>query len=136
MIVSCGFSLLTCKNFTLSTLACGAELNGELVCKTFSAEVVYNVSATRNIGQGLQQFGISSLTTSVLIVSYGSAMKTTLNAVRAAITGFEIEDVSSGLSSILNKDRVRDAYDISPVEEQTSDLVQSIVTRIAVRDVR
>jgi Kinase binding protein CGI-121 len=101
-----------------------------------SAEIVYNVSATRNIGQGLQQFGVSSLTTSVLIVSYGTAMKTTLNAVRAAINGLEIEDVSSGLSSVLNKDRVRDAYDISPLEEQTSDLVQSIVTRIAVRDVR
>jgi hypothetical protein len=63
-------------------------------------------------------------------------MKTTLNAVRATINGLEIGDVSSGLSSVVNKDRVRDAYDISPLEEQTSDLVQSIVTRIAVRDVR
>jgi hypothetical protein len=112
------------------------ELHEGLVCRNLPAEVIYNVSATRNIGNGLSQFGVCDSTSSVLIVIYSVAVKSAIQAVRQAIRGVEIEDVTNGISLTANKDRIREAYSISSTEEDAGSLANSVITRIAVRDIR
>jgi tRNA threonylcarbamoyladenosine modification (KEOPS) complex Cgi121 subunit len=108
---------------------------GALVCRNMPSEIVYNLSATRNIGKALVQFGISDESTSVLFVLLRPT-KTTVDSVRAAVDGNEVLDIEAGLRNITNLAAVRTVYEISLAESKTSDIVDSIVTRMAARDIR
>jgi hypothetical protein len=72
----------------------------------------------------------------MVVVIYSVAMKTAIQAVRQAICGVEVEDVTNGISLTANKNRIREAYNISSTEEDADSLGNSVVTRIAVRDIR
>lgn len=56
-------------------------------------------------------------------------------AVRDAVVGDEVEDVEDGIGAAADLDAVRKAYDIGEREE-AGGMLEAIVTRIAVRDVR
>jgi Kinase binding protein CGI-121 len=105
------------------------------VCRNMSSEIVYNLSASRNIGKGLSEFGIGDETSSVLFVIL-SPSKSCLDEVRLVTDGQEESEVLLGLQKVTDLTAVRSIYDIAPAEEMTSDLIDSIVTRIAARDIR
>lgn len=90
------------------------------------------MSASRNIGKALTAFGVADASTSVLFVVSGGAARA---AVRAAVVGEEVEDVEDGLRAGVDLDAVRSAYGIGEREE-AGGMVEAIVTRIAVRDIR
>jgi EKC/KEOPS complex subunit CGI121/TPRKB len=108
---------------------------GTLVSRTVSTEIVYNVSAARNIGKALSQFGVSDACTSVLFVLLNPS-RATLAAVRGLVDGDEVEDVGAGLAAGADMRAVRERYDITEAEVAAGNVVDSIATRIAVRDVR
>lgn len=106
-----------------------------LVCRRVTAEIVYNVSASRNISKGLAKFGVGDHTDQILVVLLDPS-KTKLHEVRGAINGEEQENCVESLPTFADMAAIRDAYDVTTKEESASSLVGSIATRIAVRDIK
>lgn len=105
-----------------------------LSSRTVYTEIIYNVSASRNIGKALSGFGVSDVCSSVLFVLHRPSVSS-ISAVRAAVDGEEVEDVEAGLREGADLDKIRAAYDIGK-QEEAGGMVNAIVTRIAIRDVR
>lgn len=108
---------------------------GKLATRNINTELVYNISATRNISKALKQFGIADTSTYVLAVVF-SPCATKLAALRQAVEGAEVQVASDSLGDLADEALVRKVYGISDVEARAGSLVDSIVTRMACRDVR
>lgn len=100
-----------------------------------SSEIVFNMAAHRNVGKALCQFGIADSSTSILFVALEPS-KDVLLAVRSAVDGDEVLDVSAGLASHADIAAIQKVYEIPANELTSGNLTDSITTRIAVRDVR
>lgn len=118
----------------------GSQKN--LITKGVHSELVYNLSASRNISRALHTFGVASTTTDVLLAIV-DVDKTDMQKVREIVKGAEVSDVDKGLRDTLDIERVSKAYDLSKEERKWGEgdetwnlLVNAIVTRIAVRDLR
>lgn len=98
-------------------------------------EIVYNFAATRNISKSLERFGLSATTTDLLII-VPNPVETDVESIRTAVDGTEIMPPERGLKQVSDLDQIRKVYGILPEEEKITPLVDSIVTRIACRDVR
>lgn len=96
---------------------------------------MYNVSATRNIAKGLAQFGIGDTTDEILVVILEPS-KSELERVRQAVDGTVLENCLESLPRFADTSAIRKVYDITSLEESISSLVGSIVTRIAVREIK
>jgi tRNA threonylcarbamoyladenosine modification (KEOPS) complex Cgi121 subunit len=112
-----------------------AVYTGTLASRTVSSEIVYNMSAVRNIGKALTLFGLSDACESILFVLVGPT-KTALTALEDLVDGALVEDVSAGLRAGVDLDAVQKIYDLTDAEVRAGTLVDSIVTRIAVRDMK
>lgn len=108
---------------------------GTLATRSVSSEIVYNISAARNIGKALGQFGLSDTCESILFVLLAPT-KASLAALRDLVEGDVVEDVSAGLAAGADRAALQKIYDLTEGEVAAGTLVDSIVTRIAVRDVK
>lgn len=114
---------------------CREDSRKNLHCRTFASEVLYNLSASRNISKGLSAFGITDDAQSLLCI-VRTPTKSRLDAVRTLIDGDEEGNIEAGLSAVANTVRIRESYGVQDAESEVSDLPLSIATRISVRDVK
>lgn len=109
--------------------------SGALATRSLSSEIVYNLSAMRNIGSALKSFGISDACDAVLFVLV-EPTKDQLSALHKAVDGEVVEDVTTGLANGVDLETVKKIYDLTDSELSCGSLEDSIVTRIAIRDVK
>ena len=114
----------------------------KLVTKNIHSEIIYNVSASRNISKALKTFGLNSTTRNILIVALNPT-QSVLKTVQQIVDGVETTDIDEQLKQNLDVARFSKAYDVSKEErkwiEDTRNwslLVNAVVSRISVRDLR
>lgn len=110
--------------------------------KNIHSEIIYNVSASRNISKALKTFGLNSTTRNILIVALNPT-QSVLKTVQQIVDGVETTDIDEQLKQNLDVARFSKAYDVSKEErkwiEDTRNwslLVNAVVSRISVRDLR
>lgn len=103
--------------------------------RSLSSEIVYNLSATRNIGSALTCFGISETCDAVLFVVV-EPTKDKLSTLYEAVRGDVVDDVAAGLVSGVDQASLKKVYNLTDCEVSRGLLEDSIVTRVAVRDVK
>lgn len=103
--------------------------------RSISSEIVYNLGAARNIGSALTRFGISETCDAVLFVVV-EPTKDKLTTLYDAVQGDIVDDVAAGLASGMDLGSLRTVYDLTDREVSSGLLEDSIVTRVAVRDVK
>lgn len=103
--------------------------------KNIFTEIVYNLSGTRNMSKSLVRFGIADNTTD-LVVAVPNATPDNISDIRKAIEGTEITSVVDGIKQTSDLAQIRKLYAITDDEERCGSLLDSVVTRMACRDVR
>lgn len=102
-------------------------------CRNINTELVYNISACRNISQSLSSFGIGD-DCSYVLVAIVAPTPDKIHLIRQNINGDELVHVSESLVRKCDFDAVRIAYNIEQHESEAGSLLDSIVTRISCRD--
>lgn len=98
-------------------------------------EIVYNFSATKNISKSLERFSLSDTTTDLLVI-VPNPVQSDIESIRSAVSGIEITSIEEGLKQVSDLSQIRKVYGISSEEEKCASLIDSVVTRMACRDVR
>lgn len=116
-------------------LASTEDADGAKVTRNVFTEIVYCLSGSRNISTALKTFGMQDETQNVIAV-VPHPTDESLDKIRNQVEGVEIEFSNEKLQPLVDKKRVCATYSIDANELRTSSLVDSIVTRMACRDVR
>lgn len=98
-------------------------------------EIVYNLSGTRSMSKALVGFGIAEDTTDLVVV-LPNATPSNISDIRKAIEGIEIMSVVDGIKQTSDLAQIRKLYGITDDEDRCGSLLDSVVTRMACRDVR
>lgn len=106
-----------------------------MATRNIFTEIVYNFSSTRNISKSLDRFGISAATQHVLVI-LPNPSNPDIDLVRNAVEGEEVLLIQEGLKQISDVAQIRNVYGIPIEEGKSSSLIDSVVTRMACRDVR
>ncbi len=122
------------KHFSTLLFLRFSVFDSSLASRNVNTEILYNLSATRNIGKALKTFGITEASDYVLAVVMNSTAEA-VGRVRDAIAGEEVVDVENGLREYADKGRICSQYGIEEKERSAGSLVDSVVTRIACRDI-
>ncbi|KAJ1622993.1 kinase binding protein CGI-121-domain-containing protein, partial [Pavlovales sp. CCMP2436] len=113
--------------FAASMLAVHAEERGKLVTHALPSEVVYALSASKQINEAFRRFGASETSARIVIVTFDAAAAARLHD---AVRG-KLADPRS-LATSFDDTAVRKAYRISETELRVSSLLDAIVSRIAI----
>jgi len=105
-----------------------------MTCRNINTEVVCCISGHISISKALTNFGISENTSYMLAVIMDPTSEKIAN-VRDVVTGSELLGVEKELAARCQVDLVRRMYDISERENGSSELLDSIVSRIACREI-
>lgn len=105
-----------------------------LKCRNVNTQFVSCISPHISISKALTNFGISEDTTYMLAVVMDPTPEKIAN-LRQVVVGTELQGVENELKSRYEADLVRQKYDISQRENATSELLDSIVSRIACREI-
>mmetsp|Transcript_5309 Transcript_5309/g.10897 ORF Transcript_5309/g.10897 Transcript_5309/m.10897 type:complete len:176 (-) Transcript_5309:102-629(-) len=108
--------------------------SGSLISKSVHHEVLYYLSAVRNVGRGLQLVGARDETRDVLIVAV-NAEDEFIQDLRRFIDGMEVGSIESGLEDIADEARIRALYKIDDSELECGTLSDAVLMRMAIRDV-
>ncbi|CAL8470265.1 g9807 [Coccomyxa elongata] len=108
--------------------ALAAHLRGSLRTRSLHAELVYNLSGSKHVGQSLQRFGLSEDTDQILVASFH--MDDTDAAKVLSIVEGEPADLHT-LSSLTDLATVKKVYKIVPPELDVGTLADAICCRIA-----
>lgn len=111
-----------------------AERTASLKCRNMNIEIVYNLSAMRNISKALEAFGVNGSSSNVIVIVI-SPTPEKLNSIRNELSGTEVCNIAEKLRSYNNEERVCNYYGISEYELVNSTLLDTIVSRIACRDI-
>ncbi|KAL1122983.1 hypothetical protein AAG570_003307 [Ranatra chinensis] len=104
----------------------------DLTTKSVITETLYNLSPSKNIRQSLVNFGIGAGDKDVLVFVVGDDDDFRhLEAARHVISGRWV-DINE-LEGISDKSRIKKMYDIKDTESECFDLLDSVVSRIAVK---
>lgn len=106
-----------------------------MATKNIFIETVYNFAATRNISKSLERFGLSDTTTDVLVI-VPNPVENDIESIRSSVNGIETKSIEEGLRQVSDLTQIRKVYGISLEEEKRASLIDSVVTRMACRDVR
>ena len=111
-----------------------AEKFGELVTKSVFTETLYNLSITKSISKALNLFGSVDKDTEIMVgfIYKQDEKDSALKRILDLIQGDQIS--LSRLGNFSDVERIQDIYKISDTELQVSTLVDSISTRISVKD--
>lgn len=110
------------------------EKNGKLVTRTVYTEMLYSLSISKNITQSLQTFGSVENDAEILVAliddpeSRESQLENIVQAVKGKQTSL------SELKSYSKIDEIKMLYKIDDVELGVSSMIDSIASRISVRD--
>lgn len=98
-------------------------------------EIVYNLSGSRNISKALQRFGVADDTCDILI-AIPNARAEHIALIRDAVDGSEQTAIADGLKELSDVKQITSVYGISDQELRNAPLLDSVVSRMACRDLR
>lgn len=93
------------------------------------------MSASRNISKALKTFGIGQDTTEMLVIIPHPQISE-IDKIRHAINGEEVPVTENSVKDAFDRDAVKSTFAISEKELACGTLVDSIVTRMACRDIK
>lgn len=126
LIVSCFQIVIAANKAVLFKKA------GKLATKSLNTELLYNLSISRNITDSLKTFGIDDKDDHIVIVIFQENGENKFERMKNHFTG-EICDAEE-IFKLSNAKLIRDIYKITDTELEVSDLSDSVVSRIATKD--
>lgn len=112
--------------------AVNAKTTGKLKTRNINSEVVFCLSPSNSITDSLKKFGVSPEDSAVIAVTVddfdGQKMQVVLQHIDGEMVPLE------QLHRYTDEDTVKKVYKINDVELQKSSLLDSVVTRIAVKE--
>ncbi|XP_066245112.1 EKC/KEOPS complex subunit TPRKB-like [Euwallacea similis] len=127
---------LICDPFQVVIAANKTLTSKKRTTKSIFTEMLYNLSPSSNISQSLLKFGVDDKSTSLLVVTLennGSKSDLEMSDNIFALVKGNILDISElGCTSDIHA--IRKIYKISDAEYHNVDLLDSVVSRIAVKE--
>ena len=111
-----------------------AEMFGDLVTKSVFTETLYNLSITKSISKALNLFGSIDKDTEIMagLIHKEDEKEAVLKSFLDLIQGEQVP--LSRLGDFSDVEKIQKIYKINEIELQVSTLVDSIATRISVKD--
>lgn len=114
--------------FAAALSALHAESRDKLVTHALHSEIVYALSAAKQINEAFRRFGASDSSTRLVIVTFDAAAALRLKGkVRGTLVDLQL------LAAGFDETAVRKAYKITDVELRVGSLLDAIVSRIAIQ---
>lgn len=106
---------------------------GKLTTKSLNSELLFNLSISKNITQSLNSFGIDDKSKEVLLVVFEENGESRAEGMKTEIKGEfcnlkHIQDLS-------DFNLIKKTYKIKDQELQVSSLIDSVISRIAVKEI-
>lgn len=114
--------------FAAALSALHAESRGKLVTHALHSEVVFALSAAKQINEAFRRFGASDSTSRIVIVTFDAAAVARL---KDQVRGKLIDPHS--LAQSFDEAAVRKAYKITDIELRVGSLSDAVVSRIAIQ---
>lgn len=106
-----------------------------MITRCVETEILYNLSSSRNISTALKQFGVQD-DTSDMIVLIVNGNKEKIEKVGKYIQGEEMNDVEMMIKKLSDEVELRKVYDIKEMELKCSSLEDSILSRMACKQIK
>lgn len=126
---------MVCDTFQVlaaATKAINAKANGKLKTRSINSEILFNISPSNNITESLKIFGVSPSDSAVLAVTIndfdGLKIQNAAHHLDAEMKPLEL------LKRYTDEDGMKKVYKIQESELMKSSLLDSVVTRIAVKE--
>lgn len=107
------------------------QARGRLLTKTLHAELVYNLSGSKHIGESLKRFGVSDDTCHLLVARF-NAEPPDVDYVRGLVKGQEMPLADLGM--VADRDLITKVFKVSEQELGIGGLEEAVASRIAARD--
>ena len=108
-----------------------ANARGDLVTRSLHAELLHNLSGTKHIVESLSRFGISPKSEKILVAKF-NATDEDVGKLKELIKGKEVD--MEALSKHANVERIKQLYGINPEETRAQYIVDSIVMKMATKN--
>uniref|UniRef100_A0A069DPU7 Putative cell growth regulatory protein cgr11 n=1 Tax=Panstrongylus megistus TaxID=65343 RepID=A0A069DPU7_9HEMI len=108
-----------------------SKQNSRMVTKNVYTELLYNLSTTKNITKSLKTFGVDKDDTDMILAHFGDEVS--LEKAASRIDGQQVEWTE--LAQIYNLEEISRCYNINKVEDSVTNLLDSVITRIATKSV-
>ena len=114
---------------------CMAESRKSMITRSVGTEILYNLSPSRNISTALREFGVQG-DTSDMIILVVNPNKKKLEKLRDSVQGNEVVDLEITINKLCDEITLRKVYDITEMELECSSLEESILTRMACKQIK
>ncbi|CAL8318722.1 unnamed protein product [Lota lota] len=107
---------------------------GKMKTRSLYSEILFNLSPTNNISEAFRRFGISDADDAVLVVLVATDDESqTLADVTEMVDGQQVH--VEELPTLSDVTQIRKLYKVTPQEEKIGSLLDSVVCKMATKDV-
>ncbi|XP_056434299.1 EKC/KEOPS complex subunit TPRKB [Gadus chalcogrammus] len=107
---------------------------GKMKTRSLNSEIIFNLSPTNNISEAFKRFGISDADDSVLVVLVATGAESqTLADIKEKVDGEQVP--MEELPTLSDVTQIRKLYKVTPQEEKMGGLLDSVVCKMATKDV-
>lgn len=109
-----------------------SNVRQKMVTRSLHSELLHNLSGSKHIIESLRRFGISPQSNRILIARF-NASEEDLGRIRDMIKGEEVQ--LDMLPEFANVDKIKKLYGIGPEETEARYIVESILIKMATKDI-